>query len=62
MRAFRDLSGNEIELGRFLGSGGEGAVYSLSSHPRLVAKLCMRTPTTTSGASCVRWSSWGRKS
>lgn len=31
MRFFRGLGGNEIALGQFLGSGGEGAVYSLPS-------------------------------
>jgi len=39
-----DLQGKEVDLGRCLGKGGEGAVYSVPSRPRLVAKIYARTP------------------
>jgi DNA-binding helix-hairpin-helix protein with protein kinase domain len=38
-----DLQGQEAGLGRCLGSGGEGAVYSVPSRPGLVAKIYTRT-------------------
>ena len=44
MRPFCDLQGQEAGLGRCIGSGGEGAVYSLPMRPRFVAKIYARTP------------------
>jgi len=44
VRSFQDLQGNEVALGRFLGRGGEGAVYSVQTRAQLVAKIYMRTP------------------
>ena len=44
MRAFQDLQGKEVALGRFLGRGGEGAVYAVPMRPRLDAKIYVRTP------------------
>ncbi len=44
MRAFFDLLGREVELGRCLGRGGEGAVYAIPRRPRLVAKIYAQRP------------------
>ena len=44
MSHLRDLQGKEAELGRCLGRGGEGAVYSVPSRPRSVAKIYAQTP------------------
>jgi DNA-binding helix-hairpin-helix protein with protein kinase domain len=44
VRTFHDLQGKEVGLGRCLGRGGEGAVYSVPMRPRFVAKLYARTP------------------
>ena len=44
MRTFRDLQGREAGLGRCLGQGGEGAVYSVPMWPRSVAKIYARRP------------------
>jgi molecular chaperone DnaK len=43
LRAYRDQEGREILLGRFLGRGGEGAVYVVRAQAR-VAKIYARTP------------------
>ena len=44
MRTFCDLQGREAGLGRCLGQGGEGAVYSVPMWPRSVAKIYARRP------------------
>ena len=44
MRALQDLQGKETNLGRCLGSGGEGAVYSVPERPSLVAKIYATAP------------------
>ena len=44
MRTFCDLQGNETGLGRCLGQGGEGAVYSVPNWPTSVAKIYARRP------------------
>lgn len=44
MRTLCDLQGREAGLGRCLGRGGEGAVYSVPMWPRLVAKIYARRP------------------
>lgn len=44
MRTFCDLQGQETGLGRCLGQGGEGAVYSVPNGPRSVAKIYARRP------------------
>jgi DNA-binding helix-hairpin-helix protein with protein kinase domain len=44
MRSFCDLRGNEAGLGRCLGQGGEGAVYSVANRPGSVAKIYARRP------------------
>jgi DNA-binding helix-hairpin-helix protein with protein kinase domain len=44
VRTFRDLQGREAGLGRCLGQGGEGAVYSVPMWPRSVAKIYARRP------------------
>ncbi len=44
MRSFCDLHGNEAGLGRCLGQGGEGAVYSVAGRPGTVAKIYARRP------------------
>jgi DNA-binding helix-hairpin-helix protein with protein kinase domain len=44
MRSFCDLRGNEAGLGRCLGQGGEGAVYSVANRPGTVAKIYARRP------------------
>jgi DNA-binding helix-hairpin-helix protein with protein kinase domain len=41
---FRDLEGRETGLGRCLGRGGEGAVYSVPMWPGSVAKIYARRP------------------
>ena len=43
-RSFADLKGAEASLGRCLGQGGEGAVYSVPSRPRSVAKIYASRP------------------
>jgi molecular chaperone DnaK len=43
VRAYRDRHGSEIVLGRFLGRGGEGAVYAVQAQAR-VGKIYVRTP------------------
>jgi hypothetical protein len=49
VRSYVDLQGKEVDLGRFLGRGGEGAVYSVPMRPRLVAKIYARTPDDKTG-------------
>lgn len=44
MRTFCDLQGQETGLGRCLGQGGEGAVYSVPNWPLAVAKIYARRP------------------
>lgn len=44
MRTLCDLQGREAGLGRCLGRGGEGAVYSVPMWPRSVAKIYARRP------------------
>ena len=44
MRSFTDLQGEEAGLGRCLGQGGEGAVYSVANRPGCVAKIYARRP------------------
>lgn len=44
MRTFCDLQGQETGLGRCLGQGGEGAVYSIPNWPSSVAKIYARRP------------------
>ena len=44
MRTFCDLQGREAGLGRCLGQGGEGAVYSVPMWPRSAAKIYARRP------------------
>jgi DNA-binding helix-hairpin-helix protein with protein kinase domain len=44
VRTFCDLQGNETGLGRCLGQGGEGAVYSVPNWPTSVAKIYARRP------------------
>lgn len=44
MPSFVDLQGQDTGLGRCLGKGGEGAVYSVPTRPHLVAKIYARTP------------------
>ena len=44
MRTFCDLQGQETGLGRCLGQGGEGAVYSVPNWPQTVAKIYARRP------------------
>ena len=44
MRAFCDLQGHEVGLGRCLGQGGEGAVYSVTSAAGSAAKVYARRP------------------
>lgn len=44
MRTFCDLQGQETGLGRCLGQGGEGAVYSVPNWPSTVAKIYARRP------------------
>jgi DNA-binding helix-hairpin-helix protein with protein kinase domain len=44
VRTFCDLQGREAGLGRCLGQGGEGAVYSVPMWPRSVAKIYARRP------------------
>jgi len=44
MRSFCDLRGNEAGLGRCLGQGGEGAVYSVANRAGMVAKIYARRP------------------
>jgi DNA-binding helix-hairpin-helix protein with protein kinase domain len=43
-RIVADLKGQETGLGRCLGQGGEGAVFSVPSRPRSVAKIYARRP------------------
>ncbi len=49
MRTFCDLQGREAGLGRCLGRGGEGAVYSVPNWPNLVAKVYARRPDDHTG-------------
>ena len=44
MRTLCDAQGREAGLGRCLGQGGEGAVYSVPMWPRSVAKIYARRP------------------
>jgi len=44
VRTFCDLQGREAGLGRCLGQGGEGAVYSVPMWPSSVAKIYARRP------------------
>jgi DNA-binding helix-hairpin-helix protein with protein kinase domain len=44
VKAFCDLAGAEVSLGRCLGRGGEGAVYSVPASPQLVAKIYAHRP------------------
>ncbi len=44
MRTFCDLQGREAGIGRCLGQGGEGAVYTVPMWPRSVAKIYARRP------------------
>ncbi len=44
MRTLCDVEGREAGLGRCLGQGGEGAVYSVPMWPRSVAKIYARRP------------------
>jgi DNA-binding helix-hairpin-helix protein with protein kinase domain len=44
VRAFCDLSGHEVGLGRCLGQGGEGAVYSVTTAAGTAAKVYARRP------------------
>jgi DNA-binding helix-hairpin-helix protein with protein kinase domain len=44
VRTFCDQQGREAGLGRCLGQGGEGAVYSVPMWPRAVAKIYARRP------------------
>jgi len=44
VKTFSDLAGHEVSLGRCLGQGGEGAVYSLPMSPGVVAKIYARRP------------------
>jgi DNA-binding helix-hairpin-helix protein with protein kinase domain len=44
VKTFCDLSGREVGIGRCLGQGGEGAVYSLPMLPKAVAKIYARRP------------------
>ena len=44
MRPLQDLQGKEAALGRCLGRGGEGAVYSVPARPQLVAKIYAQKP------------------
>src|SRR5262245_22055673 len=44
VRTFCDLQGREAGLGRCLGRGGEGAVYSVPMWPGSVAKIYARRP------------------
>jgi DNA-binding helix-hairpin-helix protein with protein kinase domain len=44
VRTFCDLQEREVGLGRCLGQGGEGAVYSVPVWPRSVAKIYARRP------------------
>jgi DNA-binding helix-hairpin-helix protein with protein kinase domain len=49
MRTFCDLQGQEVALGKCMGQGGEGAVYSVPNWPLLVAKVYARRPDDASG-------------
>jgi DNA-binding helix-hairpin-helix protein with protein kinase domain len=44
VRTFHDLQEREVGLGRCLGRGGEGAVYSVPIRPGFAAKIYARTP------------------
>ena len=44
MRAFCDLQGRELGLGRCVGQGGEGAVYAVTGAGSQVAKVYARRP------------------
>jgi DNA-binding helix-hairpin-helix protein with protein kinase domain len=44
MRPFFDLDGQRVDLGRCLGRGGEGAVYSLPLRPQSVVKIYANRP------------------
>jgi len=44
MKVFCELAGQEVGIGRCLGRGGEGAVYSVPAAPQLVAKIYARRP------------------
>jgi len=48
-RTFCDLRGREAGLGRCLGRGGEGAVYSVPMRPAFVAKIYARRPDGPTG-------------
>ncbi|HUL75892.1 MAG TPA: hypothetical protein VL691_01405 [Vicinamibacteria bacterium] len=48
-RTFCDLQGHEAGLGRCLGRGGEGAVYSVPMRPTSVAKIYARRPDGPTG-------------
>jgi DNA-binding helix-hairpin-helix protein with protein kinase domain len=49
VRTFCDQQGREAGLGRCLGQGGEGAVYSVPMWPRSVAKIYARRPDDLTG-------------
>ena len=49
MRTLCDLQGHEAGLGRCLGQGGEGAVYSVPMWPRSVATIYARRPDELTG-------------
>jgi len=49
VRTLCDLQGHEAGLGRCLGQGGEGAVYSVPMWPRSVAKIYARRPDELTG-------------
>ena len=44
MKVFSDLAGRDVGIGRCLGRGGEGAVYSVPAAPQLAAKIYARRP------------------
>lgn len=43
MTSLRDAGGAALTLGKKLGSGGEGEVFRINEHPRLVAKIYAKT-------------------
>jgi DNA-binding helix-hairpin-helix protein with protein kinase domain len=58
-RTIVDSTGQALALGRELGRGGEGAVYTVPARPELVAKLYHRPPAAAKGAKLAAMAALG---